>query len=238
MTFSPEDAVSSFENSSPTPRRTFLGRAATGAAALAAVPFLARCADAAQAPAASAAASASDEAWLKPLTGKHKQVFDTPATNEGFPLLFAMAYLNTMNDTYKLKPGEASAIIVTRHFGIPIALGDAVWAKYKLGKFFKLNDPKTKKPSERNYFFNAKEGDIAMIDASAEKLLARGVVIGVCNVALTVLSGMASAGMGMKPEDAYGEWKAGIIPGAMIVPSGVLAVGRSQEHGCTYCFAG
>ena len=110
--------MSSFESNSPTPRRTFLERAATGAAAIAAVPFLARCADAAQAPAASATASA-DEAWLKPLTGKHKQVFDAPATNEGFPLLFAMAYLNTMNDTYKLKPGEASAIIVTRHFGIP-----------------------------------------------------------------------------------------------------------------------
>jgi hypothetical protein len=229
--------VSSPENSPPTHRRAFLERAATGAVALAAVPLIARCADAAPSTPATAA-PADDEPWLKPLTGKHKQVFDAPAVNAGFPLMFAAAYLGTMNDAYKLKPGDASAIIVLRHMGIPIALTDAVWAKYKLGKFFNVTDPATKQPSVRNIFFNAKPGDMLNTDASAEKMLAKGVVIGVCNVALTVLSGMAAANGGAKPEDAYTEWKAGLIPGAQVVPSGVLAVGRSQEHGCTYCFAG
>jgi intracellular sulfur oxidation DsrE/DsrF family protein len=32
--------------------------------------------------------------------------------------------------------------------------------------------------------------------------------------------------------------KAGLLPGIQIVPSGVWAVGRAQEHGCQYCFAG
>jgi hypothetical protein len=228
--------VSSPESSSPSHRRAFLERAASGAMALAAVPLLARCADAA--PVAQASASADDEPWLKPLTGKHKQIFDAPAVNEGFPPIFAWAYLGTMTDTYKLKPGEASAIIVMRHFGIPMGLSDSIWAKYKLGKFAKVNDPATKKPAERNIFFNAKPGDIMLPDASIEKLIARGVVIGVCNVALTVLSEMVGATVGVKKDDAYAEWKAGVIPGAFIVPSGVLAVGRSQEHGCSYCFAG
>ena len=34
------------------------------------------------------------------------------------------------------------------------------------------------------------------------------------------------------------EWVAGVLPGIQVVPSGVWAVGRAQEHGCAYCFAG
>jgi len=28
------------------------------------------------------------------------------------------------------------------------------------------------------------------------------------------------------------------LPGIQPVPSGVWAIGRAQEHGCAYCFAG
>ncbi|HEY4658373.1 MAG TPA: hypothetical protein VIH11_02580 [Gemmatimonadaceae bacterium] len=226
--------MSSSESSTPSARRTFLERAAVGAAAFAAVPLLASCEGGEE----EEARLPADEPWLKPLTGKHKQVFDAPESNEGFPLIFAWAYLETMTKSYNLQAGEANAIIITRHFGIPIALTDAIWAKYKLGEMLKLNDPATKKPSVRNYFWNSKEGDILVPDASADKLIGRGVVIGVCNLALTVLSGKAAAGAGVTPEAALAEWTAGLIPGAHVVASGVLAVGRAQEHGCSYCFAG
>ena len=42
--------------------------------------------------------------------------------------------------------------------------------------------------------------------------------------------------MKMKAEDVMNDWKAGLLPGVQIVPSGVWAVGRAQEHGCQYCF--
>ncbi len=225
----------SIEQSTPSPRRSFLGTLAGGAVALGAAPILASCA----APASStAAAPADEEPWIKPLTGKHKQVFDAPTTNEGFPLIFAYAYVETMTATYSLKAGEANAIVIVRHFGIPIGLSDEIWAKYKLGELVKVMDPATKKPSTRNIFFKSKEGDMMMTDASADKMLARGVVIGVCNLALQKISEMLAKGMKLKPEDVYNEFKAGVIPGAHVVPSGVLAVGRAQEKGCTYCFAG
>jgi hypothetical protein len=214
-------------------RRTFLERAAAGAAALAALPMFGRTANAEESSAAPAT-----EPWLAPLTGKHKQVFDAPSTNGGFPLLFAFAYRGTMTMTYKLKPGDVSAIIIARHMGIPLVLNDDVWAKYQIGKFFNITDPQTKAPSTRNIFYKSQAGDILNTEASADKLIAAGVVIGACNVALTVLSGMAGGAVNIGAEQAYADWKAGLIPGAHIVPSGVLAVGRSQEHGCTYCFAG
>jgi intracellular sulfur oxidation DsrE/DsrF family protein len=44
--------------------------------------------------------------------------------------------------------------------------------------------------------------------------------------------------MKMDAADVKKDWVSGILPGIQIVPSGVLAVNRAQEHGCTYCYAG
>ncbi len=225
-------------NDSHAPRREFLERiagVAGGAALLAAGGLAAACAP----PAAAPVAATDDEPWLKPLTGKHKQVFDGAKVNDAFPLMFAAGYLATMTETYKLKAGEANAFIVLRHFGTPLGLMDSVWQKYKIGAMLGIMDPATKKPSERNFVWNPKPGDMMNTDASADKMVKMpGVVIGVCGFAIKVLSGMAAKGAGVTPEVAAQEWTAGVIPGAMVVPSGVLAVGRAQEHGCTYCFAG
>src|ERR1700704_1766317 len=105
-------------NDSPAPRREFLQKLAGGTALLAAGSIAAACAT----PAAAPVASTDDEAWLKPLTGKHKQVFDGARVNDAFPLMFAASYVQIMNDTYKLKPGEVNAFIVLRHFGTPLGL--------------------------------------------------------------------------------------------------------------------
>ncbi len=44
--------------------------------------------------------------------------------------------------------------------------------------------------------------------------------------------------MKMDAKTVYNDWKSGVLPGIQIVPSGVWAVGRAQEHGCAYCYAG
>ena len=59
-----------------------------------------------------------------------------------------------------------------------------------------------------------------------------------CGLAIKVISGMTAAGAGVTADVAFKEWTAGVIPGAHILPSGVLGVGKAQEAGCTYCFAG
>jgi intracellular sulfur oxidation DsrE/DsrF family protein len=73
-----------------------------------------------------------------------------------------------------------------------------------------------------------------------DALQRRGTIFTVCNVALTLLSeGMAkAAGLTITKEKAKEEWIANMLPGAHIVASGVLAVNRAQEAGCTYCYAG
>jgi intracellular sulfur oxidation DsrE/DsrF family protein len=44
--------------------------------------------------------------------------------------------------------------------------------------------------------------------------------------------------MKMEAADVKKEWLTGLLPGVMVVPSGVWAVGRAQEHKCSYCFVG
>ena len=52
------------------------------------------------------------------------------------------------------------------------------------------------------------------------------------------MSGLLSKNAGVTPEVAKAEWTANLLPGVTLVPSGVLAVNRAQEKGCTYCNGG
>ena len=69
-------------------------------------------------------------------------------------------------------------------------------------------------------------------------LLAKGALFGVCNVAITIYSGVVAKTMSLDAAAVKQDWIANLLPGVQVVPSGVLAVSRAQEKGCGYCFAG
>jgi intracellular sulfur oxidation DsrE/DsrF family protein len=215
-------------------RRSFLGRFAAGAALVG----LGGRSAAAEIIGHGDSSEGFSEAWLGKLNGKHKQFFDATSVNNGFGLVFAMNFLNSNNDAYKLADNSLSAVVGLRHFAIPIAFTDDIWARYKLGEFAGVTDPVTKAPATRNLFFHSRDGDVMFPASSVDKLLARGVQITCCNVALTVLSGKLAGNAGKTPDEARKEWLAGMIPGVVLVPSGVLAVNRAQEKQCTYCNGG
>ena len=222
----------------PSNRRSFLSTLATGSAVLAAGGVgLHLTAEQAESAPLDADVAGHDE-WLAKITGKHRQFFDAYSVNSGFPLAFAMNFLNSNNDAYKLADSSLSAVVGLRHFAIPLAFTDGIWARYKLGEFAQAMDPATKTPSVRNFYYHSRDGDVMFPGMAVEKLQARGVQFTVCNVALTVLSGMMAKNAGVSAEDAKKEWIAGMIPGMVLVPSGVLAVNRAQEKGCTYCSGG
>ncbi len=221
------------EEKPTTHRRDFL----SGVATLGAVVGLVDLATPAQAAEMSGEA-ASFAKWLDSISGKHRQVFDAPEPNDGWPLIFSYVFLLTGAPGYGVPESDLGVVIVLRHTGVPLAFTDALWSKYKLGEVFKVNDPATGAPSTRNFFANSKPGDLRVPDAAIDKLMARGVKVGVCNMALTVFSGMVAKQTGQQPEDVHKEWIAGLLPGATVVPSGVVAVNGAQARGCGYCFAG
>lgn len=229
------DAESLDTRETASDRRLFLGRVAAGAAAVVATgipiaPILAE--EIKRRPDAP-----WSDAWLDKLTGKHRQFFDGVTPNEGFVLAFAMNFLNLNNEVYHLSDHDLSAVVGLRHTAMPLALNDALWAKYKVGEFLKVDDPTTKAPAVRNVF-NHEDGLPRFPDAAINKLSPRGVTFTVCNVALTVLSGVLAEKAGLPKDGAKQEWLDGLLPGMTLVPVGVLAVNRAQEHGCTYCMGG
>ena len=223
-----------------THRRGFLGRVAASAADFGLGGLVAPFTAAAQPTAAPGKVSANPEfeAWLNKITGKHKMVYDVPEPNEGFAFWWSRVFLNTTNETYGTTDADNTVVIVLRHSGIPFAMENGMWAKYKFGEAFKITDPATKGPAIRHPLLHLKPGDVPIPGIGADELLAKGVLIGVCNIALTFNSMRLAKDMGMQADAIKKEWVANLLPGVLVVPSGVIAVNRSQEKGCAYCFAG
>jgi hypothetical protein len=168
--------------------------------------------------------------WPGSLQGRHRQVVDAYAANAGFPLAFAYTFI---------VPNEsATAVVVLRHEAFPIALGNAMWEKYKIGASFKIIDPETNAPATKNPFLHPKPGVLLVDDMALDRLLASGVVFGACNIALHVQSKMLAGNAGVSAQEAAKEWAPNLVPGITIIPSGTWGVNRAQEAGCTYCAGG
>jgi intracellular sulfur oxidation DsrE/DsrF family protein len=221
-----------------THRRGFLGRLAAGAAALG-LPGLVTPTAAAAQPAGGAHSASSNpefEAWLNKMTGKHKMVFDVPEPNNGYVFAWARIFLNTTNETYGTTDADNTVAVVLRHESIPFGMKSEMWAKYRLGEHFKINEGAA--PATRNGLAHANPGELPIPGMALDELVAKGVLFGICNMALTFYSGIFAKDMGMQAETIKKDWVANLLPGVTVVPSGVIAVNRSQEKGCAYCFAG
>ncbi|MEP6756706.1 MAG: hypothetical protein ABJA67_14465 [Chthonomonadales bacterium] len=183
------------------------------------------------------AADSEFDAWLNKIKGKHRQVYDAPDTHEGMPLAWARVFLMS-NAQVGVAEDDMTSVLILRHNAIPIAMQSPLWEKFKFGETFKVTDKATGNAATRNPWHMAKPGELLLPDMTVEALLKSGVLIGVCDLALTVYSGVVGKAMNMDPVEVKKEWVAGLIPGVQRLPSGVLGVNRAQEHKCTYCFAG
>ena len=217
-------------------RRGFLGAMASGAAVLGAATIAAPLkAAAGVTPSFSSSNSAED--WFNKISGKHRIVFDGPEFNGGMPLAFPRVFQMT-NNSSGVDTKDLGIVVVFRHNAIPLALESRLWEKYKLGEVFNINDPATDKPSVRNFFWKPKEGELEIPGMAINELQDTGTLFCGCEMAILHYSGVVAKKLGLDHETVRKEWLAGMLPGVQPVPSGVFAVNRAQEHGCTYCFAG
>lgn len=222
------------------PRRGFLGMLSTGVAALGLTVAGRPLAFAAETNAIPSPGDPDD--WFKQIKGKHRIVFDVTHPLGG-PLPFAWPRVFLMtNEATGTPDNDCGVVVVLRHDAMAYALDDNIWEKYHFGEAFKVTDMNGM-PVGKNVFAHPNPGDfkvpgVGEVSLGIKELQDNGVLICVCNVAMTV----HSAGMAMKTGQDAGEvrsdWDKGLLPGIQVVPSGVWAVNRAQEHGCTYCFCG
>jgi hypothetical protein len=235
-------------------RRGFLNSLGKGAAALglASIASTVKLNAAPQTVVASPLLGAKDPAdvWFGQVKGSHRVVFDATQPHQVMPFAWPKIFIMTNGQT-GTPATDCGVVLVLRHDAIAYAFKDALWAKYHFDETFKAGEvgegfmaaDAATATKTRNPFWMTKPGDFQVpgfgaVPIGIKDLQADGVMICVCNAAMTVFTAAIAGGMGLKAEDVYNEWKANIIPGIQLVPSGVWALGRAQEHGCQYIFAG
>jgi intracellular sulfur oxidation DsrE/DsrF family protein len=228
------------KNQTNNPRRQFLGTVVSGVAALGLSSVISPLT--ANAGNDFSNGAGDPDEWFKQIKGKHRIVFDVPKANEIFPFAWPRIFLATNGATGTVEK-DCSVVVVLRHTAIPFAMEDRLWAKYNFGEVFKINDPKTNKPSTRNPFWKPNQGDfkvpgLGAVPIGINELQDSGVLFCACNMAVIVYSAAIADAMKLDAEEVKKDWLSGILPGVQVMPAGIWAINRAQEKGCSYCFAG
>jgi hypothetical protein len=213
----------------PKSRRTFLTAVAGAAGVTAIAPLLGHGELEAESPDAP-----WDLSWLNELKGKHRQVFDVVQKMEDVPgpLHTVGNYLDAWRDVYHLEFPNVNTVVGIAGSGFPINVGDAIWAKYKLGEKWQITDGATKGAPTRNVFLEAPEGETKR--ASVKGLQARGTIFCQCNNALKAIAKELAMASHDTFDNVYAELVAGLNPGVRLVPAKTMLIGLAQEHGCAY----
>ncbi|MGH7669973.1 MAG: hypothetical protein ACRENQ_10830 [Gemmatimonadaceae bacterium] len=216
------------------PRRGFLGRLAAGAVALATagLPGTARAERVFRLP------SEDPDQWLNALTGKHRQIYDVLSPDKASEgTAFARNFLNANNDGYGLADSDVNVVVSFRHVSFAMGLDDAMWNKYRLGELVGHTDPNGGQPATRNTVAGSAD-DTRKSSSSLAALHSRGAVFPVCGMAMAHYSGEAARAAGSDAATVLADFRAHLVPGALEVVAGVIAVNRAQERGLSYVYVG
>src|SRR5687767_11774733 len=217
-------------------RREFLGKVTAGAAAYSAMP-IALALTACAAEGSTQAAGEFDLTWPTKLTGKHKAVFDMAEIESGYGLWRGNAWVGQVQQYQGAAPTDVSLAIILRHNAISLAMDQAFWDKYGLGKAKSVTHPMTQQPTDKNpVLLGVAEGVPAPFDAAAlPAQQQRGVIFLACNLAFTLdCVPRVEAADKVSKEEATKIAKSHLLPGILLQPSGVFAATRAQEAGAQY----
>lgn len=136
-------------------------------------------------------------------------------------------------------PGTVHEVGVLYHpAGVVLGLDDAVWnalllpALPHLSAYYRTALDGLSRHG--NPFLHRQSGASLEDDASIEALVSRGSHFFVCNNALLGLADSLATAHGMTSDAVHQRLLAGLVPGAMAVPSGVMAINACQEAHFTY----
>ena len=173
------------------------------------------------------------EAWLQALTGKHRQLFHShDKWTKGID--YAKRYKEAYPVEYGVKPTDVDSVLAAHGKTGAITYVDAAWGKYEFGKMFDVKDPKTKENATHNIFFAGTDDDPGVREA-----MNAGVIVLSCRTALRGMAHeLASQNKYGTAEEIERDLTASLIPGVILVPAMIIAIGRAQEQHCTYVYTG
>lgn len=174
------------------------------------------------------------ELWFDQIKNKkHKMVFDMNKSNNGAALSWALTLMDTYNDA-GVPDAELGIVIILRYAGGPLAITDPLWEKYGFGKRLDIKDDETKDYIKNNPFTKCKTED----DDCFELFMKRGGLIGVCKLGTEHSAEGVAEQMKLDKNATVKEFLEHVQQGIQLVPTGIWALNRAQELGCTFCSAG
>jgi len=179
-----------------------------------------------------------ESSWMDKITAKHKVVFDSPEIGFGAALYHAFSYLSSVKDVFGGGDSDASVVVVLRHAAVPMLYNDAMWAKYDIGTETKTLDQKTKVAVTRNVYYQRvdKEGkpnDDRPSD-TIKSLSSRGVIFIGCDMATRGFAYRLGQKTKQQQKDVYEEIWQNLVPGAILLPTGIFGMLMAQEAGCAF----
>jgi intracellular sulfur oxidation DsrE/DsrF family protein len=218
---------------SPVLRRSFLARLSAGIAAFGVTSAVPAAAFAAP---VSLSSNELDD-WMMSFKGGERVFYDSVTAAGGMEaVLFARNFLKFSQDKLGTKDGEMSVIVGFRHMATPLGYNDAMWAKYPLlAEATKTDDPKTKKRATRNVPLHDEQDGFP--GTSLPALRSHGVQFSVCGAATAYIAGLIAGAKG-NAKAVEADLVANLVPGARIVPAGVVAVQRAQKAHFAYTYTG
>jgi hypothetical protein len=220
----------------PKNRRDFLTDVAS-ASLLGAVPFAAR---GDHAPSAHPASRDDkwDLSWAEKVErAKFRAVFDSPDLSDGDALFRAIVWCEQYKEVYGTPRADMAAVIVFRHRGIPLIMGDDYWKRFKIGKEKKVLTPEGKKWAEANPIIAAPADTGDAGKYSLNRFLADGGIVLACNFAFGMVVGTYAKEDKLDSTAARQAALTAMVPGVILQPSGIFAVLRAQETGAKYIIA-
>jgi hypothetical protein len=217
-------------------RRDFVGRVAAGAM-LAGLPLPLDASLRAFGGAPAAPAPEWDLSWVNRIKGKYRAVFDVPEIESGYGVWRASLWGRQYHDVLGVKFEDMTPVLVLRHNGIVLAMQQAFWDRYAIGKEKNVRHPITEEPTDRNpALLASSRGEVpADLDAVAlDKFLARGGIALACNLALQDVIDTIMKKDGAAADAARNQAIASMVPGVILQPSGVFAALHAQDAGCKY----
>ena len=173
-----------------------------------------------------------DVSWTDRIQGKHR------AVSEGAALFRAVMWRDQYKEVYGTEPGEMSAVVVIRHTAIPLAMNDAYWARFGIGKEEKLKDPGTKKWYVKNPIrASAPDAPPRWAAYSLEAFMASGGIVLACDLAFRMVIAKFREADKLTDEQARAAAREQLLPGIILQPSGIFATLRAQQAGCSYILA-
>lgn len=179
-----------------------------------------------------------DVSWADQVQGKFRAVFDSPEVSEGAAVFRAILWTDQYKQVYSTARNEMSAVLVLRHQGIALAMGDEYWKKYKIGKQLKLKTMDGKGYAEANPVRTSAPGTPPeFANYNLEQFMKDGGIVLGCALAFGEVVGRVQKQEKLDEKAAQARAASMLIPGVQLQPSGVFAVLRAQEAGCKYLLA-